>query len=580
MPLSIEPKKGIRLQLTGYSPIRSWQGGGKFWEHDYQLTIRQGRLAEFLPRALEEGDSVRYEQIIDNQEAASASVPLTRVDEAPATQIAALRAALDELKVKAEDPLCDHTKRRIIEAFRLPDPVKDPELYRLYGKGRHQRLLVLWGVEKEVGSALMPLQALALVPQKTVVSSGILSKSWLWVLLALILLVGGGWYWRSQQPSTLGSARRGTDTVAPLASDPTSISNESPQATVLPPLTASSSRSQSSANQPGGTNPREGMPDKAMMDRPGASLPTATPVASPRGETPPSSSPSPSNTDRSPNSSATPTVAGHLAPTPAETPAGAASSSPSDRPGATPIQSAASNTPSRTSSGADPLPARTPSAIPTPKGTSRPGVAGPSASPPPKELATASPAETLPVKKGDDAESEAINSSAPQPQASASAPSPARGNTSASPRSPSVTNPGSNPIATPSLVDTPPSASRTTILSGAEITSLEIVSARSASIPKNGRVEVLLNALAHNSMGLASDTPKVGEWRIDNEVQNGKDGMPFTGNTLPTALTKGTHHVSISGISPDGHPLKAEADVDVSVKVTEESSVKVRASSH
>lgn len=581
MSLSIEPKKGIRLQLTGYSPIRSWQGGGKFWEHDYQLTIRQGRLAEFLPRALEEGDSVRYEQVIDNQEAASASVPLTRVDEAPAAQIAALRAALAELKAKAEDPLCDHTKRQIIEAFRLPDPAKDPELYRLYGKGRHQRLLVLWGVEKEVGSALQPLQALALVPQKAAVSGGGSSKSWLWVLLALGLLAAGGWYWRSQRPGALANAGRGADTSAPLASDSTPTGSELPQATVLPPPTVSSSpREPDAGKQPGSSKPREGIPNKATPDRPAASLSTDTPAASPRGDVPPGSSAFPSSTDRPRNPSATPAVAGHLAPTLAETPAGAASSSPSDRPGVTPSQSAAPNAPSRPSPGTGPSPARAPSAIPTPKATSRPGAASPAASSSPKELAAASPSGTPPIKKSDDAQPEATNSSAPPPQASAPAPSPARGNTAANPRSLGTANPGNNPVATPSPGDAPPSASQAAIPSGAEATSLEIVSARSATTPKNGRVEVLLNALAHKADGTLSDTSKVSEWRIDNGVQYGKDGMPFIGNTLLTALTKGSHHVSISGTSPDGHPLKAEADVDVSVKVTEESSVTVRASNH
>ena len=191
MSLSIEPKKGIRLKLSNYSVIKTWQGGGKFWEHDFQLTIREGTLHEFLPRATEEGDSVFYEHFVDGNEAASASTQVSSLDQVPGAQIERLRGALAELKAKADDPHCDNNKKRMIEAFRLPDPQKDAELYRLHGSGSKRRLIVLWGVEKEVGSALAPLKALDRVPQKAG-GAGSGGKTWLWLAPAACTLVQRG----------------------------------------------------------------------------------------------------------------------------------------------------------------------------------------------------------------------------------------------------------------------------------------------------------------------------------------------------------------------------------------------------
>jgi len=190
MSLTIEPKKGIRLSLDQYSAIKTWQGGGKFWEHDFQLTVRQGPLHAFLPRVTDEGGAVLYEQVVEGREAVSESVASSSRNPVPASQIRLLRQALAELKAKAEDPHCDANKRRMIEAFRLPDPQKDAELYRLYGSGRRKRLLVLWGVEKEVGSAIAPMKALERMP------SGTNESAWLrWLLLLLLLILAAAVAW-------------------------------------------------------------------------------------------------------------------------------------------------------------------------------------------------------------------------------------------------------------------------------------------------------------------------------------------------------------------------------------------------
>ena len=501
MSLSIEPKHGIRLQLARYSPIRSWQGGGKFWEHDHQLTIRQGKLAGFLPRALEEDNSIRYEQIIDGREAASESVPLNRMEEVPAGQIEALRAALHELKSKGDDPLCDDTKRRIIEAFRLPDPVKDPELYRLHGKGQDRRLLVLWGVEKEAGSALVPLQALAGVSQQAPNGGG-KSRSllWLWVLLAVLLVAALLW-WMLHRPS------RTEEVYDSQPAQDVSVPGAAPGTTappVPPPLTST---------QPGTepSSPRL-VPDEGNTAAPGTG--SGSPTATDRSSSAPSSAS---------NGSFAPPVSSGARPPNQDTAPGDLAASTSSPASAT---TSGNPAPSGRSSFASPAPFRT--------GTA------PAVSP---------------------------SAGRNRPQ------EPSRANDqAAAPNNPPTDPTTDASISTPSIT---PAESTTS--SASRMTSLEIVSARSGTAPKNGRVEVLFNVLAHDAEGLSPDVPKIVAWTIDNEVQKGKDGKPVANAALPVALTKGTHWVSLSATTPDGRPIKAQADVEIDVKVTEESSVKVRA---
>ncbi len=207
MSFSLEPNKGLRLKLGRFSPIRTWQGGGNFWSHEFQLTVRSGALAAFLPRAIEDEDTVLFEHRGGGMELASTSTAVSSPGDIPVKELKALRAAVDELKRKAEDPHCDRTKRRMIEGFRLPDPQKDRDLYRLIGKGFSARLIVLWGVEREEGSALAPGAAVDLMHTPAArddgPAPGPVKKSRLVpVLLALLLLAalgGGGWYYHAWQ---------------------------------------------------------------------------------------------------------------------------------------------------------------------------------------------------------------------------------------------------------------------------------------------------------------------------------------------------------------------------------------------
>lgn len=203
MSLSIEPNKGLRLKLGRLSPIRTWHGGGNFWSHEFQLTVRSGALASFLPRAIEDEDSVLFEYRSGGTEQASTSTAISSMSEIPAKELNALRAAIDELKRKADDPHCDRTKRQMIEGFRLPDPQKDRDLYRLIGKGSSAKLIVLWGIEREEGSAMAPGAAVDLMHTpagEPAAAAPAPKKSKLVpVLLLLAALAGGGWFYHQEQ---------------------------------------------------------------------------------------------------------------------------------------------------------------------------------------------------------------------------------------------------------------------------------------------------------------------------------------------------------------------------------------------
>ncbi len=203
MSIALEPNKGLRLKMGRLSPIRTWHGGGNFWSHEFQLTVRSGALAGFLPRAVEDEDSVLFEYRSGGTEQASTSVAISSTSEIPAKELNALRAAVDELKRKAEDPHCDRTKRQMIEGFRLPDPQKDRDLYRLVGKGPTAKLIVLWGIEREEGSALAPGAAVDLMHTpagEAEAAAPVKKKSKLVpVLLLLAAMAAGGWYYQQEQ---------------------------------------------------------------------------------------------------------------------------------------------------------------------------------------------------------------------------------------------------------------------------------------------------------------------------------------------------------------------------------------------
>ena len=198
--LTIEPKAGIRLNLDSYHKIHSYQGGGEFWEHQNQQVLMQ-YLGEFLPRAVEneggKSGTVLFSHLVAGKDVLSQSSALdANGPQAPAEQLNRLRAAVAALKAKESDALIDPNARKLIQAFRLPDPQKDAELYRITS-GSPRRLLVLWGVEKERNSALTPEAAVARLQQARGARLPVFggpSQKLVCALLLLLLLLGLGWW--------------------------------------------------------------------------------------------------------------------------------------------------------------------------------------------------------------------------------------------------------------------------------------------------------------------------------------------------------------------------------------------------
>ena len=105
---------------------------------------------------------------------------------------------------------------------------------------------------------------------------------------------------------------------------------------------------------------------------------------------------------------------------------------------------------------------------------------------------------------------------------------------------------------------------------------LEITNSRTSAEPRNGKVEVVLTAVGRDAKGEPVAVTAVKRWTIDGKEQNDAAGKSVTSTTMPIALTKGTHKVVVEGIDRSGKAVKAEADVEVGIQVTEKTDVKVR----
>jgi hypothetical protein len=204
-PLAIQPDFGIQLNLSNYYRIRTWQGGGEFWEHNNQQLIRDA-LGQFLPRAtVDGGNHVLFQHFESGKEICSQSQPVSATNSLPREQLDQLRSALIAFKAKTQDPHCDPEARKLIDCFRLPDPQKDPELYRIYGNGKNKRLIVLWGAEKEVDSAVTPLQAINMVQTDPVGAGKGKGKSLFVVGFLVLLALLGLFLWQLDKEKTLAS---------------------------------------------------------------------------------------------------------------------------------------------------------------------------------------------------------------------------------------------------------------------------------------------------------------------------------------------------------------------------------------
>lgn len=181
--------KGLILNLEVYHKLKAFQGGGEFWEHQSQMIIRE-HIGDFLPimSVDESGEGVRCQMFVHGKEVASES---KRAKGVPSKERCRLEAAIKALKHKADSPHIDTTTKKIINEFKLPDPLKDPELYRTYGSRWNPKLMVIWGCEKEFGTSVVPEEAPRRVARESVGAGAF--RRLPWIVFILLLLLGGIW---------------------------------------------------------------------------------------------------------------------------------------------------------------------------------------------------------------------------------------------------------------------------------------------------------------------------------------------------------------------------------------------------
>ncbi len=183
--------KGLAIELDTYVRLRAFQTGGEFWSLENQPIVREG-LEEFFPRmeVQSDGKSVVCQLFIKGKEVASTSRSSEK-EGIPKSEEKRLKEAVAKLKERASADGVDDTTRTILDNFTLPNPRKDPELYRLYGSRFRPKLLVVWGCEKETGTSIPPEEVAQRIKKETT------GASWMrklpLILLLLLLVVAGVW---------------------------------------------------------------------------------------------------------------------------------------------------------------------------------------------------------------------------------------------------------------------------------------------------------------------------------------------------------------------------------------------------
>ena len=189
-----------------YYKIRLTQSGDDCFSHENQQLILQ-YLGDFLPRVVirsNDGSTEVFYQMLNNStEIVGDSIQLKDAKDLADDEIARLNLALEAMKARLNDPATDPTRRNTINGFRLPNPEKDPEFYRISKAGGKKRLIVLWGLEKEPGSSLIPHEAVSTVIASGSTNSAAKSKSSVLIpIFAILLICALGYYGYSQWNQT------------------------------------------------------------------------------------------------------------------------------------------------------------------------------------------------------------------------------------------------------------------------------------------------------------------------------------------------------------------------------------------
>jgi len=502
-PLAIQPDSGIRLNLSNYYRIRTWQGGGEFWEHNNQQLIRDA-LGQFLPRAtVDSGNFVLFQHYEGGKEICSLSQPVTAANPLPLSQLDELRAALTAFKAKTQDPKCDPESRKLIDCFRLPDPKKDAELYRIYGSGKNKRLIVLWGAEKEVDSAVPPLEAINMVHTEAVGTEKGSGKAMLVVGLLALLAALVWFFWPHDEKKDQFADGDDKSAAGNTTGENTDGTGGGNAATPIPAGESPDSKDPGTADNATGDSSPNPEDSSGIVSADGSKNPPSANGGSTPNQVP---------TDNDPNATASAdknTIAkGDGDPKdPAST--GIDSSGKKD-----PVETLlVEGKPEKPTTGTDR--AKTPDAKGNPKNA----------------LAD------MPDKSGNSGEG---SSDAPSPEST--------NKTELSETKTSIEKTGL--LAQPAI-PTPGG--------------LEIIKAEVGGDPKDGKVEVMLGLRALDSSQKEIEM-KEATWSVDGEELKDPDGKPLSDPAIRRLLPVGKHTVSVVGRTNDGKVLRGRAQMDVRIK--------------
>lgn len=159
-----EKNTGIHLASHEYTPLKV-ATSGVYWDADFQNLLRSQEgsdRARFFPRAELSPNGVLFSLTDQGRELAADSKPMTRRKLPPRELDRFVDAMMnfqklaDVSQTTSQAPPPDPTKIAFIKTFRLPDPDLQPESYRLAGPWFDQRLIVLWGYDRQPGGGSFP----------------------------------------------------------------------------------------------------------------------------------------------------------------------------------------------------------------------------------------------------------------------------------------------------------------------------------------------------------------------------------------------------------------------------------------
>jgi len=559
-PLVIQADAGIRLNLSNYCRIRTWQGGGEFWEHHNQQLIRDA-LGQFLPRAtVESGNSVLFQHYEAGKEICSLSQPVTAAEPLPRVQVDQLVAALTAFKAKAADPQCDPDAKKLIDCFRLPDPKKDPELYRIHGTGKNRRLVVLWGAEKEQDSAVAPLEAINMVHSEPARQNKRSGRPMLAAALLVALAILGWFLWQrdkdgsgqTTRSSSVGHASSNSDKPAP---EPVPVVG---RGAVAP----SGSSSMGDRNTAAAVLPGDAREDVAVDSGSDSGLGNAAGDA-------PAGHPAATNTasDASvPKPGLAPTAAtGKEAATTREATIAKIQSGKTEEGGfqadaATPLLGVSEESAAAKLDGANP-PVADPGIEPThPPGDATAAIPPEEATPSQTDIRSPAAGNFTPRKDGKGSDTplgSVTNAKLTATEIAIEETIPAE--------QPGSVDPKDDPARDGSAATGPSNPVDAGELPGAGTGVLEIIKAEVGEEPRDGKVEVLL--------GLRGSDGNKGElqvssatWKVDGVTIKQQDGSPLQAQAVKRWLPVGKHTVEVVGRAGDGSEMRAEAELDVRIK--------------